>query len=391
MSDDALKKVISESKAKGVELEIAALSRRITPSQNFRSATERCLSLLRTNAADHWSGGRASLELCGSFVQGTAIEGCQVDMLLRLDQAMTPEEYARSLAGFKMRIKAQMAIFCTVESPQQVFPHSAAVFALHLAPIPNTPPMMFNILATESLPDPSKPSLTLDSVITKLCDCCAVSRDFLRLIKLWACNQGFTNLLDGFMNGTAWSLLGLFFLQKMSVLPPYAAIADEKAPPPLVSASPMPGLLYDFFLWLSGVADSEQRGFSLCDGQEFSVPAPTEGGAHVTLFIEDPAELSSKSVQRNCSEKVVEHQLARVCQVASETAHRLQPSPVRWYNWSEVFDPNPARADNRYSMRDGLGAVQGFRSKNVPDDCGSFEWLDNYHGSWEANGGQHGY
>eukprot|EP00929_Paragymnodinium_shiwhaense_P009168 TRINITY_DN113225_c0_g1_i1.p1 TRINITY_DN113225_c0_g1~~TRINITY_DN113225_c0_g1_i1.p1 ORF type:complete len:566 (-),score=157.00 TRINITY_DN113225_c0_g1_i1:109-1806(-) len=393
LSDEMLTNVLSESKVKGVELEIEALARRIAPSSGFRTAAERCLNVLRKQVDQHWKPGNATLDFQGSFVQGSDIEGGDVDMSLKLSQTLSPEDRANSLLAFSDRLANNLAAYCSIVPPQQLFPAGAALFAVQLKPLQGVPPMLINVIASETLPaEDSEAPLALDTVISQLCDCCEASRDFLRLVKLWASNNGFMNLLDGFMNGTAWAMLGLFFLQKMSILPPYGKIANrEKAP--MIAAPPMPQLLYDFFLWLSGAVSNPNRGYSLVHAAEYPVPAPAAGGAHAAIFLEDPAEFHSKRQQRNCAETLVEHQLTRICSMASEMASHLQPTPVRWYNWAEVFDRTQVSASKKYTLRDCRATVQNAQPGRggVPSDFGSFAWMDNTGKSSWSGKGSYGY
>jgi hypothetical protein len=199
----------------------------------------------------------------------------------------------------------------------------------------------------------------MDSAISKLCAPWDLARDFIRLVKLWAINHSLVNHAKGFMNGVAWSLLVLSFLQREKLVPGLSDTPQgEKAEPPPVSKAPsFPTLLHKFFEWLT---DHLQPGApmskSLVSGKESTSPADAQ------LFIEDPAEALNANEQVNLAKTLGEDQWATVMRKAKDCSDKLVGAANRWIHWAEVFDPRvvPTSSIPRLaSLSDAVRASRG--------------------------------
>merc|ERR1712050_153058 len=108
------------------------------------------------------------------------------------------------------------------------------------------------------------------------------ARDLIRLVKLWAHNHGLAHQDEGYMNGMAWSLLCLVYLQKEKYIVPWTALKYGGVPS---GGTPqLCVLLRGFFEFLSTIHGSAPRKCSVTRGQV--CPAP----AGIPLFIEDPSK-----------------------------------------------------------------------------------------------------
>jgi len=170
----------------------------------------------------------------------------------------------------------------------------------------------------------------IDAVVKQLTDTCKSSCDLIRLVKLWASNHGFLNAYDGGMNGLAWTLLVIFFLQKEHFIPPYAALAHG-AVVPSIARPLLSSLLRGFFEFLAARGDKVQRGLSVTHATEYRSPTGM-------IFLEDPAEIAETRQSRNLAESLSEVKWARIMDEARRAAERLNARPQRWFHWAEIFD-----------------------------------------------------
>lgn len=173
--------------------------------------------------------------------------------------------------------------------------------------------------------------LSVDTVVKQLCDTSELSRHVVRLVKLWAVNHGLASHHEGYMNGVAWTLLVIFFLQKENLLPSYAALTAGSVRPPSQCPT-LSALLRSFFEFLAARVGNSPRGLSVIHAQEYRAHS-------CVLFLEDPAEFLETRQQHNLAGSVGEAQWSHVLDEANKAAERLSARPQRWFHWAEVFDP----------------------------------------------------
>jgi len=182
---------------------------------------------------------------------------------------------------------------------------------------------------------------TLDEVIRQLCDTFRESYALVRLVKVWSTNHGLANPQDGFINGVAWTLLVLFFLQKQKLVPPYSVIASGQHINPSPSPMPVSNLLQMFFEFLVNQG-SAPRGISLFQGEGFSGPP--------AVFIEDPAHFNETKQQKSLCESLGEGQWNRIMDESKKAFSRIKVRPGRWFHWAEVFDPTDKKPEKIHGL-----------------------------------------
>lgn len=342
LSHDELTMAISGCKACGIELELIALAKRISPTEEYQRAYHRCVALLRSAVAVAWGSKKGvpapSLELCGSLAQGTDLDGSDVDIALRLAPGLSGEDRDSCVQELRERLQTPpQSAFLSVSDPLHLYPHAEASLTLELkGSHPRTIAHVLLVQAPATQAERSRP-LSVDLVIKQLCDTFELARDLIRLVKLWAVNHGLSGQHEGYMNGVAWALLTVFYMQKEKLVPPYAALTHGAVFPeptlPQLSA-----LLRGFFEFLAARDGHVQRGLSVIHAQEYRAPSGV-------LFLEDPAEFHETRQQRNLAESIGESQWARIIDEARKAAERLMARPQRWFHWAEVFDPRELPPD----------------------------------------------
>lgn len=338
--DEELPKAISDCKSRGIELEINALAARISPTDDYKRACQKCIALLRSAVSAQWGSKKGVapplLEVCGAVAQGTEVDGSEVDVSLRLAPGITAESKEQCIKELRERLEEPPSgMLVEVSDPTHVYPHTASSLTVELR---GTQPKTFcHLLMADQQDDASHRPLTVDIVIKQLCDTHAMARDLVRLVKLWAHNHGLANQQDGFINGVAWTLLALFVMQKMKLVPPFSAIARG----PVQHSTEKPDLavlLRHFFEFLAGRGTALQRGLSVVHAQEYR----TNNGL---FFIEDPAEFHETRQQRNLAETLGQAQWARILEEARKSSDKLNAKPQRWFHWAETFDPRSVPSD----------------------------------------------
>lgn len=326
LDDEALSRTISDCKLTGIKLEIAALSARCAPSEETRSAIDKCVELLKSTLAEQCESGRdvPTVELCGSISQDTAVDGADVEVSLKLPSGEDRDSFLKDL-----REALQNAPSLTVSDGVKLYPHAPTPLTVQLKPT-----VCHIILSNQPLGS-QKPSL--DDIAKQLCQTSSVAPALIRLVKLWAMNHGLSNQHEGYMNGLAWTFLVLFYLQKEGFVPAFGALSMGIVSKPLEHESLL-SLLRKFFEFLAAREGNLARGLSVTHAQEYRAPL----GA---LYLEDPAEFLETRQQRNLAETVGEAQWARILDEARKAAERLNLKPQRWFHWAEIFDPREVSSD----------------------------------------------
>lgn len=334
LSDEDLTRTISGCKAYGIELELLALAKKISPSEDYRRACQKCLSSLRSAITTQWgskSGVSPPLvEVCGSLAQGTDLEGSDMDVVLRVAPGLSLEVRDACMKELRGRLQVPpQSASLAVSDAMHLFPHATTWMSVELKGV--QPRTIAHLLLAEQPPSSAERPLLVDGVITQLCDTFELSRDLIRIVKLWAANLGLSNQHEGYMNGVAWTFLAIFFLQKEKLVPPYAALAHGTVSPSLAQPQ-LSALLRGFFEFLAARNGNVQRGLSVTHAEEYRAPSGV-------LFLEDPAEFHETRQQRNLAETLGETQWTHIIDEARKAAERLTARPQRWFHWAEVFDP----------------------------------------------------
>mmetsp|Transcript_34243 Transcript_34243/g.63855 ORF Transcript_34243/g.63855 Transcript_34243/m.63855 type:complete len:647 (-) Transcript_34243:171-2111(-) len=315
LPDAELSKVVTKCKINGIDLELASLAKHIAPSSPYSRNAQRCVALLR--AASGKMGMKPVVDPCGSVNQQTELDGSDIDLALRLPPGIPPDERDACIKELRDRLY-EMPALLDVHGTMAVYPHTVAPLSVELKGA--TPRTIAHVLF--ATPD-ANGSGTVDDAIKQLCDTFELSRDLIRLIKLWAFQMGMTSHQKGYMNGMAWTVLTLCFLQQKRLVP---SLQGSQVPPP--SEEPMlPVLLREFFQFLASRGRDAMRGYSLVRAEEY--PAPSG-----FLFLEDPVEHS-----RNLADSIGESQWTRILQEAQRLADKIGSRGHRWFHWAEVFDP----------------------------------------------------
>ena len=347
--DDQLSIAISDHKTKGIEFEIEALAKRIAPSEAHKRASQRCVNLIRTAMQKFFSeqqrakgagaGQPPSIEIRGAAAQDTELDGSDIEVLLCLDAGLVPEDREKTVQAVRERLeKAPHSNVLSLTDGMHLYPHATVLFTAEMKSPPAPLNAIAHVLIGEQPANGKEKATSLDDVITQLLDTVECSRNLVRLVKLWASNHGLSNHLDGFMNGVAWTLLTVFFLQKRKLVPPFATIATGLSVNTHEKIPSLTSLIRGFFEFLAGRAAAENKWLSVTYGQELpatdflSIVAPP-------IFLEDPAEFNASHQQKNLAETVGVQQWTQITDEARKAAERLNAKPQRWFHWAEIMDP----------------------------------------------------
>jgi predicted nucleotidyltransferase len=324
-------------KTNGTDIELASLAAKLIPDDAARLVEKRCMTFLRSAVTQQWGQqtGAPKLELCGSYAQGTELHGSSLDVAFQVQPGSSPEETQDLVRELREKLTRNCSLgqFEVLETVHH-YPHTTSPLAIAVDGSANSagsPRLVANVILGEQLVD--RHSDTLDAMIRQLCDCAEPARELIRLVKLWSVNQGLANHRDGYFNGVAWTLLVVFFLQKQKLIPPYSQVQqDGPVSPPSTTQLPLSTLLSNFFQFVAKRQDSDPRGISVWNGEEFEGPT--------SIFIEDPAHFSETRQQRSLSETLTEEKWAKCLEEAKKAATRISVRPQRWFHWAEVFDPS---------------------------------------------------
>lgn len=342
LGDEELKASILGCKERGIELELVFLAQRLVPTEEYRKACANIVSLLRQCGSMEWQGQNGLpaplLETCGARAQNTDIDGSDMNIAFRIPPGLPAESrevYVRQLRD-RLQVPPQSS-FLIASDGMQILPHATVPVTVELMDV--QPRTVAHIQIAE-LAGPQGPDggFFVDDLIRQLCDTFDRSRDLVRLVKLWAVNHGLTHHDEKHMNGMAWTLLTIYFLQRQQYVASFDALQYGAVPS---AAQPnLCGLLRGFFEFLSSIDSAAPKLLSVMRGQESRAPHG------VPIFIEDPAEYQKSRQQRNLTEHVGDAQWARVIEEARKAADRLNSDrlnaegKLRWFHWAEVFDPS---------------------------------------------------
>jgi len=350
---------IETFKSNGVEIELDLLSKKLTPSDEARRNATRCLALVRSAVSSRWGqpGPNApSVELCGSYAQGTEVHGAAMDIAFRVPPSFSLDDKSSSVSELRSRLSQRANDLETCDTLEH-YPHTTSPMAIDLKGA--NPPLVAHILLEEQRVD--RPP-TLDEAIKQLCDTYKASYDIVRFVKVWSLNHGLTNHQEGFINGVAWTLIVIFFFQKQKLIPPYSQLSKGASFWPEQSDLSMSYILQNFFDFL--VQHGKQmRGVSVWQGEDFTGPPG--------LFIEDPAYFLDQRQSRSLSESVGEQQWNRIVDLAGEAFKKIKVRPGRWFHWGEVFDPTKREFTKIQGLAQNLaGADMGDAGKGCHDGKG---------------------
>jgi len=145
------------------------------------------------------------------------------------------------------------------------------------------------------------------------------------------------------------STLAIFYMQKQQIMPPFAAFANNATPAPAIKTMTLLALFRGFFEFVAARPNSNLRGLSVTQAQEYRAPAPVgaehSGASSAPLYLEDPAEFHETRQQRNLAETLGEQQWAKIVEEAKKAADRLAARPQRWFHWAEILDPRVVPVD----------------------------------------------
>lgn len=325
-------------KSNGVDIELGLLSKKLVPGDEARQSAQRCLALVKSACSSVWgvNPNMPSVELCGSYAQGTEVHGAAMDLAFRLPAGMSFEDRANAVSELRSRLAQQTNFLETCDTLGQ-YPHTTSPLAIDLKGA--NPGLVAHILLEEQRVN--RPP-TNDEVIKQLCDIFPASYELIRLVKVWTVNHGLANTQEGFLNGIAWTLLVVFFLQKQKLVPPYSIVAQGGHITPPVSDLPLSSLLQNFYEFL-GQRLAGPRGISLWTGEDFEGPP--------SVFIEDTSHFHETRQQRSLSETLGEAQWNRIIEESKKAFSKIKVKPGRWFNWADVFDPT----DKKPTKIHGLG------------------------------------
>jgi len=169
------------------------------------------------------------------------------------------------------------------------------------------------------------------------------------------------NHQDGFLNGAAWAVIVVFFLQKSKLVPPYSYLSQGNHVAPAPAGMPLSSLLQNFFDFLQS-RGAAPPGMSVWQGEEFQGPP--------SPFVEDPAYFLEHRQSRSLSESLGEAQWARILDESKKALNRIKVRPGRWFHWAEVFDPTDRKPAKIHGLAQhlagelnvdfGKGACKGF-------------------------------
>jgi len=352
LTDHELKQAIVGSKLNGIEVELTLLAKRIAPSDQFKKDCQRALALLRSAGSQEftaWSQGNAKavpqLEVIGSSLQGTELDGADLDVGLRWPAPVPPEEERfDKMMRFRERLMTlPQTTYLETYDPMREFLHAPCRISVRLKGKANDPPRVVAHLLTldhDEIKTGQVRQDTIDIAIKKLCDTFEPrAREVIRLVKLWASIHGLMG--QAYMGGLAWTVLVLCSLQKKGYVSPLlsSAVVAHSGETPTLTA-----LLRDFFQF----ASTQPRvpwGLSLTEGKDCVVPpalpdAGGQGQAPAPLFLEDPVALK-RGLRQNLASTLGETQWAHIVEECRKVADRLDATrPQRWFHWAEVFDPS---------------------------------------------------
>lgn len=335
LSNDDLSAAISSCKTYGIDYELQSLAKKITPTQAYRSAVGRCIGQLRgaslkTASALKHTSGIVLVEACGSHSQGTDIDASDTEVAVRISSKLSQEERDSFVESVREQLQTSpFSNHVEVTEGMRLYQHMSSPMSIELKS--TVPRMVAHVLVFGQPPKPIEKALSVDDVIKQLCDTCTLSRDVVRLVKLWATNNGLANQ-DGHLSTLAWTLLIIFFFQTEGLMPSYVRLVEEKAPHPPTKLR-LSELLRGFFMFLAKrPAPPALQGISVTMAEEIS---PASG----CLYVEDPAEFHTNRTHRNLAENVGEAQWSQVIAEAKKAADRLTARPQRWFHWGELFHP----------------------------------------------------
>lgn len=329
--DMELSKAVTKCKVLGIDLELELLAKRIGPSSEFSRHAQRCVSLLK--AASGKTEMKPVVEPCGSLNQQTELDGSDIDVAFRVRPGLSPDDRNALVKDLRERLQAMHSLV-EVHGTMAVYPHTVSPLAIELKGA--TPRTIAHVLIVEQSGDPNEQwPLTVDTVIKQLCDTCELSRDLVRLVKLWAFQMGMTSHQKGYMNGVAWAVLTLCFLQQKQLVPSLDFVQSGGSVRPPSHPPILPVVLREFFQFLANLgAPDAVRGYSLTRAQKYPAPAGF-------LFLEDPAQQD-----QNLAGSIGESQWTRIVQEAQRVGDKIGSRGHRWLHWAEVFDPRDVAPGN---------------------------------------------
>lgn len=315
-------------KSAGVDLELAQLTKRLVPNDEGRRGAQRILALVRS-ALGAPGPGVPGVDLAGSHAQGCEVMGSAIDLAFRLPANFTFEQKQNCVSELRNRLMQQSEFLELCETLEH-YPHTTSPMSIDLKGA--QPGLVAHVLLDEQREN--RPP-TLDEIIKQLLDTFQASYELVRLVKLWSVNHGLTDQSGGYINGLAWTLLVIFYLQKSQLIPPYQIISQGTQITPQQSTLPMSTHLQQFFEFLKD--QSATRGISVFKGESFEGPP--------AVFIEDPAAFLETRQQKSLSETLREQPWNKIIEEAKKACSRIKVRPGRWFHWAEVFDPTDRKPE----------------------------------------------
>lgn len=350
LSNDDLASSISACKSCGIDFELQSLAQKISPSQTYRSQVGRCIGQLRAAAikaaqALGQSSSIFTVEPYGSHVQGTDLDSSDTEVVLRVSPKLSKEQCDAFVDTVREQLEG--SVHCEVSESMRNYNHTCAPMSLELKNV--VPRMVAHVVVSEQPTRNADKRLSVDEVVKQLCDTCEPSRDVVRLVKLWATNNGIANQ-DGHLSSLVWTLLVVFFFQTQKLMPSYEQLAENRNTQ-ISTGLRLSELLRGFFMFLSRrptPSTCPQQGISVALAEEISAEVlGSAAGLSECLCIEDPAEFhSTKNHSRsNLAKNVGEAEWSQAIAEAKKVADRLCTRPQRWFHWGEIFDPRELPVD----------------------------------------------
>ena len=327
-----------------MELELEELAAKLVPSEEYRKDCQRAVLFLKSAFSQEFlqkgipfMQGAPKMEMAGSAVQNTEVEGSDLDVVCSC-LAGTLEEQEGKMGRFWEKLcSPPHSNNLEATDAMRLFPHAPCQFSVKLKG-PGVPKLHAHVILDETAQ--LETATGLDMVIRQLCDCCTASRDLVRLVKFWAINHGLSSQQEGYMNGVAWAAFVLSFLQRQQHVPLVAELGDGRKESPSADKPKLTELLRGFFQFVCAPQPITPRGISLEGIDCEAAPPPTSHvGPPPPLYIEDPVS-AKQGIRKNLAATLGESQWARILEESRRIADRLDPAkPQRWFYWAEVFDP----------------------------------------------------
>ena len=197
-----------------LEIELMSLARTLTPTDEERRSLHAFASVVKAVIGR----AAAAITVCGSLAQLTELDGVGVDLAVMVPPSTDMK-----------RVLLAPPLSCFFDVTQIVELKESSLRATSLITVKprlwSSCPSQAHLFLGELHPrGAGGPPPALDSIVRELLDTSAGSRDLVRLVKHWARRHSLSNQYEGFLSGSAWTLLVIFFLQQRGHVSSYTQL-----------------------------------------------------------------------------------------------------------------------------------------------------------------------